>query len=257
MPENRLTEETLFTDPTVLPWLLALVMLTAVLYSSVGHGGASGYLAAMALLGVAPTAMKPAALLMNIVVTLLVSARLYRAGYFRWEVFWPFAVSSVPLAFVGGGMRIADPIYKYVVGAALLTAAARLWIKSHGPENPCPPKIWVALPAGAVLGFVSGLTGVGGGIFLSPLLLFLRWATVRTTASVSAAFILVNSVSGLAGFAGNASVWSAELPLLAGAALAGAWIGSEFAARRLAPSSLNRVLGIVLGVAGCKMFLIA
>jgi hypothetical protein len=107
-----------FVDPTLWPWLLALVGLTAVLYSSVGHGGASGYLAAMALLGVAPAVMKPAALLMNIVVTLLVSVRLYRAGYFRWDVFWPFAVSSVPMAFVGGGVRIADPIYKYVVGVA-------------------------------------------------------------------------------------------------------------------------------------------
>ncbi|MEX2162721.1 MAG: sulfite exporter TauE/SafE family protein [Sulfuricaulis sp.] len=247
----------MFIDPTELPWLLAFVGLTAVLYSSVGHGGASGYLAAMVLLGVAPTAMKPAALVMNIVVTLLVSVRLYRAGYFRWGVFWPFAISSVPMAFVGGGMRIADPIYMYVVGLALLTAAARLWIKCQGPENPCPTKMWVAMPLGAVLGFVSGLTGVGGGIFLSPLLLFLRWTTVRTTAAVSAAFILVNSISGLVGFAGNAPVWSMKLPLLAGAALTGAWVGSEFAARRLAPSSLNRVLGIVLGIAGCKMFLIA
>lgn len=246
-----------FVDPTLWPWLLVLVGLTAVLYSSVGHGGASGYLAAMALLGVAPAAMKPAALLMNIAVTLLVSVRLYRAGYFRWDVFWPFAISSVPMAFVGGGVRIADPLYKYVVGMALLTAATRLWFKGQGPENPCPPKLWVAIPVGAVLGFVSGLTGVGGGIFLSPLLLFLHWATVRTTAAVSAAFILVNSISGFVGFAGSAPVWSMELPLLAGVALAGAWAGSELAARRLAPSSLNRVLGIVLGVAGCKMFLIA
>lgn len=114
---------------------------------------------------------------------------------------------------------------------------AHLWIKSQGPENPCPPNIWVAMPAGAVLGFVSGVTGVGGGIFLSPLLLFLRWATVRTTAAVSAAFILANSVSGLAGFAGNASVWSAELPLLAGAALAGPGSGlnSQRAGWRLLP----------------------
>jgi len=252
-----LTEETIFIDPTVLPWLLALLGLTAVLYSSVGHGGASGYLAAMALLSVAPAAMKPAALAMNIVVTLLVSVRLYRAGYFRWDVFWPFALTSIPMAFVGGGMQIADPIYKYVVGMTLLTAAARLWIKCQGPENPCPPKMWVAMPLGAVLGFVSGLTGVGGGIFLSPLLLFLRWATVRTIAAVSAAFIFVNSISGLVGFAGNAPIWSMELPLLAGTVLAGAWVGSEFAVRRLAPSSLNRVLGIVLGIAGCKMFLIA
>lgn len=244
-------------EPSLLPWLLALVVLAAVLYSSVGHGGASGYLAAMALLGVAPLLMKPAALAMNIVVTALVTARLYRAGYLRWEIFWPFALGSVPMAYLGGGIQLAAPIYKYVVGVALLTAAARLWFKSRGPESLTPPKTWVALPTGAVLGYVSGLTGVGGGIFLSPLLLFLGWADVRTTAAVSAAFILVNSLAGLGGYWASGPIWSPDLPLLMGAALAGAWLGSELALRRLAPLALKRTLGVVLVIAGCKMLLTA
>lgn len=244
-------------DPALLPWLLVLIAVAATLYSSVGHGGASGYLAAMALLGVAPLYMKPAALVMNVAVTVLVTVRLCRAGYFRWSLFWPFAAGSVPLAYAGGTLFLSDPIYKYVVGAALLIAAARLFI---GPGEVAPrdaPSPWISVSLGAGLGFVSGLTGVGGGIFLSPLLLFMRWADVRTTAAVSAPFILVNSIAGLFGFAQGAAVWPPGLPLLSITALVGAWLGSELAVRRLAPAGLARILGAVLLVAGSKLLITA
>ena len=233
--------------------LLAFIALAAALYSAVGHGGASGYLAAMALLGVAPVFMKPAALAMNIAVAGLVFYRLWRAGYFDARLFWPFALGSVPLAFVGGALTLPDGAYKILVALALLVAAARLLWKTQEQAAGKSPPVWVALSAGAGLGFLSGLTGVGGGIFLSPLLLLLRWANMHTTATVSAAFILVNSIAGLGGHASVAISWPAQLPLLMIAALAGAIVGSELAVRRLAPVTLQRVLGIVLLIAAGKM----
>jgi hypothetical protein len=237
--------------------LLAFVALAATLYSSVGHGGASGYLAAMALFGLAPVFMKPAALAMNIAVAGLVFYRLWRAGYFDARLFWPFAFGSIPLAFVGGALTLPGGVYKILVAVALLVAAARLLWKTQDHEATSTPNIWIALVSGAGLGLLSGLTGVGGGIFLSPLLLLLRWASMRTTAALSAAFILVNSIAALAGHASVAVAWPAQLPLLMLAALAGAVIGSELAVRRLAPLTLRRVLGVVLVIAGAKLLLIA
>lgn len=237
--------------------LLALVAFAALLYSSVGHGGASGYLAAMALFGLAPVFMKPAALAMNIAVAGLVFFRLWRAGYFDARLFWPFALGSIPLAFVGGALTLPGGAYKVLVAVALLVAAARLLWKTQDHEVRAIPNILVALASGAGLGLLSGLTGVGGGIFLSPLLLLLRWANMRTSAAVSAAFILVNSIAGLAGHATVAIAWPAQLPLLVLAALAGAVIGSELAVRRLAPVTLRRVLGVVLVIAGTKLLMTA
>lgn len=233
--------------------LLAFIALAAALYSSVGHGGASGYLAAMALFGVAPLVMKPTALAMNIAVAGLVLFRLWRAGHFDARLFRPFALGSIPLAFVGGALTLPGGAYKMLVAVALLVAASRLLWKAQDHEARATPNIWIALASGAGLGFLSGLTGVGGGIFLSPLLLLLRWANMRTTAAVSAAFILVNSIAGLAGHASVTVQWPTQLPLLMLAALAGAAIGSELAVRRLAPAILRRVLGVVLVIAGVKL----
>ena len=223
--------------------LLAFIALAAALYSSVGHGGASGYLAAMALFGIAPVFMKPAALAMNIAVAGLVFYRLWRAGHFDARLFWPFALGSIPLAFVGGALTLPGGAYKMLVAVALLVAASRLLWKSQDHPASAMPKTWVALAVGAGLGFLSGLTGVGGGIFLSPLLLLLRWANMRATAAVSAAFILV--LPGLPGMQyrhryNRRSCRCSCLrhwPVL---------IGSELAVRRLAPVTLRRVLGVVL-----------
>jgi len=239
------------------PWLLAFIAVAAMLYSSVGHGGASGYLAAMALFGVSAALMKPAALVMNIVVAGLVFVRLWRAGFFHARLFWPFALGSIPLAYLGGAIQLHERAYQYLVAVALLVAAWRLLLTSHEPPTRAAPRLGVALPVGAGLGFVSGLTGVGGGIFLSPLLLFLRWANMRTTAAISAAFILVNSIAGLAGLITTGVTLSSGLPWMMLAALGGAILGSELAVRRLAPVRLRQLLGVVLVIAAVKMFITA
>ena len=244
-------------DSSLFLWLLAFIAAAAMLYASVGHGGASGYLAVMALFGISATIMKPAALTMNIVVAGLVFVRLWRAGYFNAGLFWPFALGSIPLAFLGGAWQLHERAYQYLVGATLLVAAWRLLLSHHEPSTRAAPRLPVALPIGAGLGFVSGLTGVGGGIFLSPLLLFRRWANMRTTAAVSAAFILVNSITGLAGLLSVNMTLPRGLPWMMLAALAGALVGSELAVRRLAPVRLRQLLGVVLIIAAVKMFITA
>jgi hypothetical protein len=240
-------------DPQTLALLLALIFGAAVLYSSVGHGGASGYLAAMALVGLSPLLMKPAALGMNIAVAGLVFVRLARAGHFDWRLFLPFALGSIPLAALGGAWTLTDSWYKVIVGAALLIAAARLFFEQRDTEPRRRPPVWAALGIGAALGLLSGLTGVGGGIYLSPLLLFLRWTSMRNNAAIAAAFILVNSVAGLAGYALGGQAWPGDITWLVLAALAGGVIGSELAVRRLAPVQLKKLLGVVLVIAGAKM----
>jgi hypothetical protein len=244
-------------DSSLFPWLLAFIAVAAMLYSSVGHGGASGYLAAMALFGVSATLMKPAALTMNIVVAGLVFARLWRAGFFNARLFWPFALGSIPLAFLGGAIQLHERTYQYLVAIALLVAAWRLLLAGHEPPTREAPHPGVALPVGAGLGFVSGLTGVGGGIFLSPLLLFLRWANMRTTAAVSAAFILINSIAGLAGLFSAGVTLPRGLSWMMLAAVGGAIVGSELAVRRLAPVRLRQLLGVVLVIAAVKMVVTA
>lgn len=242
------------SDTTSFP-LLILIALAALLYSSVGHGGASGYLAVMALLGATPATMKPAALVMNIFVAGLVAWRLYRAGYFNARLFWPFALGSIPFAFVGGLLTLPANFYRYLVGVALLLAALRLLVERRDQQPQSVPSLAPAVGIGAGLGFVSGLTGVGGGIFLSPLLLFLRWADMRHTAALSAAFILLNSISGLTGHLMTGGGVPSGLPWMVLAALAGGVIGAELAVRRLAPIKLRRLLGVVLVIAAVKMFL--
>lgn len=238
--------------------LIALIFVAATLYSAVGHGGASGYLAAMALVGVAPAMMKPAALVMNIAVAGLAGARWLRAGHFHWRLFWPFALGSIPFAYLGGGYALTDRSYYYLVALALIVAGVRLVLPlAAGPLRAAPP-LPVAIALGAGLGLLSGLTGVGGGIFLSPLLLLFRWTEVRTSAGIAAAFIWVNSIAALLGHAvHNEIAWPPLLPLWTGVALLGAWAGTELGLRHVAPLRLRQLLGIVLWVAAGKLLLTA
>ena len=239
--------------------LSLLILAAAALYSSVGHGGASGYLAAMALFGLAPAAMKPTALCLNVLVASIATFRFRRAGCFSWPIFWPFAVASVPLAFVGGALTLPTAIYKQIVGLTLLYAAYRLFrftrAKSEAEATRTVP-LALAMLLGALIGLLSGLTGVGGGIFLSPLLLLSGWADTRRTAGVSAAFILVNSVAGLLGNLTNLQALPPALPYLALAAIGGGVVGSEFGSRRLASMTIRRLLAVVLVVAGVKMIFV-
>ena len=237
--------------------LTLLIFMAALLYSSVGHAGASGYLAAMALFNLAPDVMKPTALVLNLVVATVGTIRYARAGCFAWNVFWPFAILSVPLAFLGGALKLPIPAYKMMLGGVLLFAAWRLGIKQSVSPSAEPKLVFLplALGFGGIIGLLSGLTGVGGGIFLSPLLLFLGWADVRRTAGVSVAFILVNSAAGLLGHLASVNKVPVEIIWWAPAALLGGVIGSELGSRRLTPMMMRRLLAIVLVIAGGKMLL--
>ena len=234
--------------------LTLLIFIAALLYSSVGHAGASGYLAAMALFNLAPERMKPTALVLNLVVATVGTIQFSRAGCFARNIFWPFAVFSVPCAFIGGFWQLPDHIYKTILGLVLLFGAWRLASKqsAHAPQEQKPIPLSMALLFGAPIGFLSGLVGVGGGIFLSPLLLLLGWADTRKTAGVSVVFILVNSASGLLGRLSS----GIEIPVLrelfwwSPAVLLGGLIGSGLGSRRLAPMTMRRLLAAVLVIAG-------
>jgi uncharacterized membrane protein YfcA len=235
-----------------------LFFAAAILYSSVGHGGASGYLAAMGLLGVVPAIMRPTALVMNIAVSSISLYKFMRAGGFNWRLFLPFAITSVPMAFIGGRIQLPIAWFGVLVGAVLVFSAVRLFLDtlSHGTApRPVggPPPIAIALVTGAGIGLLSGLTGVGGGIFLSPLLVLMGWATVRESAAPTAAFILINSVSGLLGLLSRQPTLPDALPYWVSAVIAGGLIGATLGARRLGNHAMRRALSAVLVVAGAKM----
>ena len=234
--------------------LAGCILAVAILYSCVGHGGASGYLAVLALFSVSPVAFKPTALLLNILVSAVATFHFARAGHFSWRLFWPFAVTSIPFSFVGGTLSLPTHIYQPIVGIVLLASAYRLYPRKV-PEatEVLRPSITAALAIGAALGFLSGLTGVGGGIFLSPLLLLLGWARVKEVSAVAALFILVNSISGLLGHIGSLQEMPRYVPILAVAALAGGITGSFFGSNRIPASGIVRVLSVVLIIAGCKL----
>ena len=209
----------------------------------------------MTLFGLAPAVIKPAALVLNILVACLATWQFWKAGHFSWRLFWPFAVSSVPLAFIGGYLNLPTSVFKIVVGIVLLYSAVRFFLQSKPDEDPTQPGKPVAIGIGAGLGLLSGLTGVGGGIFLTPLLIFMRWARTKTASAVSALFILVNSVSGLAGnVAGTKELPSFALSF-AVAAIIGGLFGSYFGSRRFSPLIIKRLLGVVLTIAGLKLIL--
>ncbi|MFH0908012.1 MAG: sulfite exporter TauE/SafE family protein [bacterium] len=229
--------------------------MAAALYASVGHGGASAYLAAMALAGMSPGVMKPTALVLNILVSGIAAARFCRAGCFKPRLFRPFAAASIPAAFLGGLTSPGDQTYRIVVGIVLVFAAIRLFL-SVRTADAAParvPSTGVSLVAGAVIGWLSGLVGVGGGIFLSPLLLLVRWADPRSTAAVSAVFILVNSVSALAGHLASLGSLPEALPCWAAAAVLGGFAGAQYGSRYSSMALLRRLLAAALLVAAAKL----
>ena len=236
--------------------LMGLIFGAAVLYASVGHAGASGYLAAMALVGISPLVMKPSALVLNVLVAAVTTVKFYRAGCFTWRLLWPFAAASVPLAFIGGIITMPGHAYQVVVGMVLLFAAYWLWFGAAASTKGSPLSVPLALIFGGGIGLLSGLTGVGGGIFLSPLMMLLGWGDYRQISGVSAAFILVNSIAALLGYVSSLSVLQPEVGLWALAAIAGGWIGAEYGSKRLASWTIRRLLAVVLAVAGIKMILV-
>ena len=240
--------------------LAAGMLLAAFGYAAVGHGGASAYIAAMALAGIAPAQMRPIALALNILVSSIAAYKFWRTGHFRWRLFWPFAVVSIPFAYGGGAIHLPGNAYKILVGVVLLYAAVQLWRSARAGEEMRAlrqPPIPAAMAIGAAMGLLSGLTGVGGGIFLSPLLLMLGWAGTKQTSAVAALFILVNSIAGLAAlFVGSSAALPNYVWILGVAVLAGGWLGAEYGSRRFANPVVRQVLAVVLALAGGKMILV-
>lgn len=242
----------------------ALFAAVAVLYSAVGHAGASGYLAVMGLLSAAPAVMKPTALVLNLLVATIGTVRFAAARAIPWRLLWPFVVASAPLAFAGGGLSISDPLYRRLLGGVLLVAAVQILRvalrrkplpDADTAPSPRPPPVVVALLLGALIGLLAGLTGTGGGIFLSPLLLLAHWADARRTAGASVAFILVNSFAGLAGNVASVGHLPAALPVWAAAVVLGAALGAGLGARRLGGRTLRALLALVLALASAKLLL--
>ena len=240
--------------------IAALFFLISTLYSSVGHGGASGYIAVMALLGLPTDMIRPVALTLNIVVAGLAAIRFSRAGHSDWKAALPLVATSVPLAFLGGTVTLPTDIYRPLLGVLLLISAAYLvWqsVSNIRVFELTKPRVPLAggLSVGGVIGFISGVSGIGGGVILSPLMLTLKWANVRQTSAIAALFIVVNSSSGLAGNIVSVRQIPGVLPIWAGAVLVGGWIGSGLGARRLTPRFLVWLLAAALIVAGAKFIL--
>src|SRR5438874_3004257 len=233
--------------------LFLAVGLIAFLFSSVGHAGGSGYIATMTLFGIAPTAIRPKALVLNILVASIGAFQFWRAGHFSWKLFWPFALLSIPAAYLGGYLQPSASVLRILIGIVLLFSAARLIFRRSDPPQTFPPSRPLAVSAGAGLGFLAGLTGTGGGIFLTPLLLFCRWAHIRQAAAVSALFIWVNSIAGLVGYFTRVHAIPSLGVILATAAIIGGIIGSHLGSKRFAVRVISVCLATVLLIAGTKL----
>jgi uncharacterized membrane protein YfcA len=230
------------------------MFLGAALYTSVGHAGASAYLALMALFGLPPAVMRPTALVLNILVASFTSLRYLKAGLFRWRALWPFLIGALPFAALGGALQLPGDLYKPVVGVILWIAAARmLWPREvKAAADPRDPPVILAVLIGAGIGLLSGLTGTGGGIFLSPVLLFLGWSNPKIASGVAAVFILCNSIAGLGGNIASVQELPSSLPLYAGSALAGAVVGTTLGIK-FETTLIMKALGLVLMIAGFKL----
>lgn len=239
--------------PDILFYILLPVV--AFLYAAVGHGGASGYLALMAFYSFAPDFMRPTALLLNLAVSLIAFIQYYRQGHFDWKLFWPFALASVPAAFIGGLMVIDGEVYKKILAILLIFAVIRLLdFRIRESKENIHPQLFISLGIGAAIGFLSGLIGIGGGIVLSPVILLLHWADMKKTAAVSALFIFVNSIAGLAGLWTKGFVVETQMIWMLLIAFTGGALGSYLGAGRFESKKLKWILALVLVIASVKLF---
>jgi len=239
-------------DTAILFYLL--LPIVAFLYAAVGHGGASGYLALMAFFSFAPDFMRPAALLLNVAVSLIAFVQYYRKGYFDWKLFWPFALASIPAAFIGGMLVVDADVYKKVLAVLLLFSVIRLLgFKTKEAKPHLHPQLIIALVIGAVIGLLSGMIGIGGGIILSPVILLLHWADMKKTAAVSALFIFVNSLAGLAGLFTMGFQLESQMIWMILIAFAGGTLGAYYGASHLENRKLKWILAVVLLIASVKL----
>lgn len=240
-------------------FIYPLIFIVAVAYAAVGHGGASGYLAVLALFGFAPSQMASSALALNLLVSGTAFIAFWRAGFFDAKLLWPFALASIPAAFLGGLIKISPRIYGSLLFMALLFAGARLLLTKTAKDSGDPtviPSYFLTIPIGLIIGFISGMVGVGGGIFLSPLLILFGWSDAKHAAAVSAAFIWVNSAAGLFGHLHRQGLNLAEFWPLTLFAFLGGLLGSYVGSRHLPNLTLRRILAGVLGVAAYKSLIL-
>lgn len=242
-------------DITAIWPFLVMLPIVAFLYASVGHGGASGYLALMAIFSFSPEEMKPTALLLNLFVAGIAFYHYYRAGYFNKKMFMSFAIASIPMAFLGGMIEVDASIYKKILGVLLIFAILKM-LNVFGKEGTFikEVKIWQGLLVGGIIGFFSGLIGIGGGIILSPVILLLHWGKIKEAAAVSALFIWVNSAAGLAGQYSNNMRLSSLSLVMVGIAVIGGFFGSLIGSKKLYNKQLRHLLAIVLFFASIKLF---
>ncbi len=229
------------------------IFAVAFLYSTVGHAGASGYIAVMTLFGLGPSVIKPTALVLNILVASIAAWQFWRAGHFSWRLFWPFAVLAIPMAYVGGYINLPAHAFKMLVGIVLLCSAFFFIFQAKNDSERGQPGRLVCMFVGGALGLLAGLTGTGGGIFLTPLVLTLRWARTKPTAAVSALFILVNSIAGLLGNFRATNNFPSFGLILAAVALVGGTLGSYFGSKKFNHVIIRRALAVVLLIAGTKL----
>jgi uncharacterized membrane protein YfcA len=237
--------------------IILLLICIAFLYSSVGHGGASGYLGMMVLLGISPLVIKPSALLLNIIVSAIATIQFYRAGYFRKELLIPFIILSVPFSFIGSTIQLSDHIYKIILGFCLLMSVVRMLFMNQININSANKKIplTLALFIGALIGFISGMIGIGGGILLSPVLLLFRWANIKESAAVAAPFIFFNSLSGIAGIGITDLNFTPQIITWVIAASIGGIAGSYWGSAKFNFIVLKYLLSAVLIIAAGKLFI--
>lgn len=236
-------------------FMAGALFLVALLYASVGHAGATGYLAVMALAGIQPALMKPTALILNIIVASIATYKFFKRDAISFNLLLPMIIVSIPCAYLGGRLNLPPQYYKPLVGVFLLFAAYKAFFTAQRRATyEIAAASWPGLcTAGALLGFLSGLTGVGGGVFLSPLMLMLRWAPIRNISGTAAGFILVNSIAGLAG------LLSSTTPIIDGlgwwilAVMLGGYIGAEFGSHRFSTITIQKLLAGTLLIAGIKL----
>lgn len=240
----------------LMPFII-LLPLVAFLYASVGHGGASGYLALMALFNFEPSLMRPTALLLNIFVAGVSFFQYYRNGHFKWKLFFPFALSSIPAAFIGGYITLDTNVYKKILGVLLIFSILRIigvFGKEH--EDTKEVKILYGVIIGGIIGLFSGMIGIGGGIILSPVILLLHWGKMKETAAVSALFILVNSIAGLIGMVQHDVTFSSDSYLFVAIAFVGGTLGAYLGSYKMNHKLLKYLLAFVLAIASVKLLLV-
>lgn len=235
----------------------ACMTFVAFMYAAVGHGGASGYMATMALFGFMPSEIKTTALFLNLVVSLIAFVQFYREKYFDVRIFLPLAICSIPSAYIGGSMTLDDHTYKIILGLILILPAISFLLKSKDeiPSTTTRP-ILASIAMGTSIGFISGLIGIGGGILLSPLLIALKWTDLKRTAAISAAFIFVNSMAGILGQASNKLMLPNNWMLFIIVVPLGGFLGSYFGAKKCSHTQLRRALSVVLWIAAFKLILV-